>query len=998
MSRSVRFALLLVCFFLSGFAALLYETAWTREFAFVFGTSELAVAAVLAAYMAGLALGAAIAARLTHRLRRPVLVYGLLELGIALGALAVPLGIRGVTAAYVLLLGGLDAPPEQMSLLTALFHLAGAFVVLVPCTALMGATLPLLARQAVRSEDEIGPRVGLLYAINTFGAIAGTTVAAFWLLPQIGLRATVYVGVAVNALVFVAAALLARDAPAPIEQPLDRPRGQHWILPAIAISGAISFVYEVVWVRLLGYVLGGSTAAFSTMLASFLLGIALGSALASRLATDRTRAALGFGLAQLATATCAWLSFRAADRLPELALAVGASANHLAPGALVAGAVLLPVTCCIGATFPFAVRLFALHAGDAAVASARVYAWNTVGSIVGSIAAGFALLPLLGIEGTIMAGVAGNLALALAPALLERPRRIGFAAAAAVGLVALAAAPLAQPTKLLKTSVLTSHEFQGDLSYLGVGRSATVALIDTGSHWRVTTNGLPESAIDRVEYPISRFSAVGWLGMLPVLARPDAERVLVIGLGGGNTLAAVPSSVDSIDVIELEPEVVAANRKVPDRRGGQPLDDPRVTLRLGDARGALMLSEGRYDAIVSQPSHPWTSGASHLYTREFFELAKSRLEPDGVFVQWIGVYFVSEELMPSLLASLHSVFEHVEVYRPLAPALIFVASDAPLDTLASAPRALAAGPRDYDTEGIHRVEDIAATRVLDSAASAALAADVAINTDDHNRLATSIRPVGRNGGIDWVTRLLAPGDQLPELAKDLDLPVVIRRLHAIGQQPRVGRLTRAQRGSARLIAMGWTAYENGQLGRATRLFERARVIEPDSMDALIGLVALGGDVGDNGDLPEHVRALAQGERDLAQGDWQAVRALDPILARWQPGEILFQEALRMRVRWRIASGDPELAREALALSDALFHRDHLIEDYVWRAEAAALAGLPAFAWASLREIGEHLPRGVRGADGPQRGLSIAARLPPDPNSEVILRTLRNRARGGRAMR
>ena len=196
----MTFALLLVCFFLSGFSALLYETAWTREFAFVFGTSELAVAAVLAAYMAGLALGAAIAARIAPRVRRPILAYGGLELAIALWALTVPFGIRTLTSIYLGWLGGLGAPPETMALTTALFHLVGAFVILVPCTALMGATLPLLARHAVREDAQIGPRVGLLYAINTLGAIAGTTFAAFALLPALGLRHTVHVGVAVNAL------------------------------------------------------------------------------------------------------------------------------------------------------------------------------------------------------------------------------------------------------------------------------------------------------------------------------------------------------------------------------------------------------------------------------------------------------------------------------------------------------------------------------------------------------------------------------------------------------------------------------------------------------------------------------------------------------------------------------------------------------------------------------------------------------------------------------
>src|SRR5438093_8352341 len=253
----MTFALLLACFFLSGFSALLYETAWMREFAFVFGTSELAVVAVLAAYMGGLALGAALAARVAPRVRRPVPASGVRELGIALWALALPSAIRAVSALYLGWLGGLDALPETLGIATHAFHLAGAFAVLVPCTALMGATLPLLASHAVTRDDQIGPRVGLLYAVNTTGAIAGTLTAAFVLLPALGLRHTVHVGPAVNSLAFATAAALARRAPPGTAAPAPRASGVPWILPAIAVSGAVSFGYEVLWFRLFGQLLGG---------------------------------------------------------------------------------------------------------------------------------------------------------------------------------------------------------------------------------------------------------------------------------------------------------------------------------------------------------------------------------------------------------------------------------------------------------------------------------------------------------------------------------------------------------------------------------------------------------------------------------------------------------------------------------------------------------------------------------------------------------------------
>src|SRR5262249_53770254 len=182
--------------------------------------------------------------------------------------------------------------------------------------------------------------------------------------------------------------------------------------------------------------------------------------------------------------------------------------------------------------------------------------------------------------------------------------------------------------QLLRASPL-GGVYDGALTYLAVGRSSTVGLFGSGMGWRLTNNGLPESYIRPAGYPPEP-TAAHWLSILPVLVRPEIERMVIIGLGAGMTRSAVPSSVHSIDVIELEPEVVAANRTVTGRAGGDPLADPRVSLRLGDARGALVLAHRRWDAIVSQPSHPWTAGASHLYTREFFALVHSRLEPRGV--------------------------------------------------------------------------------------------------------------------------------------------------------------------------------------------------------------------------------------------------------------------------------------------------------------------------------------------------------------------------------
>jgi spermidine synthase len=992
----VRFLLLLVCFFVSGFAALLYQTAWTREFAFLFGTSELAVVAVLAAYMGGLALGAAAAARYVGRLTRPVLAYGVLELGIAFGALAVPFLIRLVQGAYLGLAGGLDAPPETMALTTALFHLVGSFVVLVPCTALMGATLPLLARYAVSEDSQVGPRIGILYAVNTFGAIAGTLTAAFVLLPAFGLRQTVLIGIVGNAVVFLAAAALARGiAGMPPETGAGHaPRARfHWILPAMLLSGAVSFLYEVLWTRLLGQVLGGSTAAFASMLSSFLLGIALGSAIASRFAKTRSAATVGFAVSQVGSGVLAWFAFRMADRLPELTAAVGASAATPATGAAAAGAVLLPVTLCIGATFPFGVRLLAHDADEAAAVSGRVYAWNTVGSIVGAIGAGFFLLPMLGLEGTATVGIVTSLLLALATALGSAPRRPILAGLAGVALAAVLFVGLPVPENLLLHSAIAGGRTQGELFYLGVGRSATVTVVEHSEGWRILTNGLPESGVERREVPDLRFNETAWLSLLPTAARPETEEMLIIGLGGSKTLEGVASSVKSIDVIELEEEVVTANRLIP--RDVQPLDDPRVHLRIGDARGAMNLSDKHYDAIVSQPSHPWTSGASHLYTRDFFELVHSKLEPGGIFVQWIGAGFVNVELFGSLMAAMSDVFPYVHVYRPVPAAMVFMASDQPIDLLESGPRALAVAPESFGRYGIHRVEDFYASWSLDTEGVKKLAEGRPINTDDHNRLATTRLPaVDRHMNRDTFDASLAVVDALtPERLAAVDVISVLRRMQWNGEGLRARKLMRRIPRAERLAAEAWVMLDMGPLPRAQSMFRRALEVDPASPAARAGMIAsfLGEELAPDSLGPAET-ALLKANAALRAQDWKAIAELDAELAKIGPGDLLFGSATRARAAWRIEGNDPELGREAIGIIDRVLTRERTANHYFMRAKAGHLAGDDAIAWAALAQLsinGRPRPALVKSA------LELTRELGPAPEGSQVMAQLTYLSQGGR---
>lgn len=966
---NVRPIIVLACFFLSGVAGLVYETAWTHELALVFGTSEPAIAAVLAAYMAGLALGAAMAARWVDRVRSPLRLYALIELGIGLAALAVPFGLAAARRVQILLLGGLEELPAGDGIGSTLFYLLASFVILLVPTSLMGATLPLLVRHAVREERDIGRRSGLLYAVNTAGAAGGVLLAAFVLLPRLALGPTVLVAVGLNALVAVLAWVLARttrESAARLGREPLRAVGssrESWVLPVMLLSGAVAFTWEILWTRLLTYVLGGSAYAFGTMLATFLAGIALGSLAAARLATSRDRARRGLAWSQGGVAVLSIAAFLIVDRLPALARELSVGAASLVGAATLSALTLLPGALAMGATFPFAVRLLSREAGEAGAAAARVYSWNTLGAIVGALGAGFVLLPRLEFTRTAVAAAAVSLLLAAAISL-RRPRVPLVAGLAVVLFSWLVVRPPATPWTLLRHSVLQNETAAGgasetrasDVAYFGVGRGATVTLLEQDGEWRLASNGLPESVIQPRGARPGRYQIARWLSLLPLAVRPETETMLVIGLGGGNTVEYVPAGVRSISVVELEAEIVAANRYLSGRRAVDPQADPRVELHVSDARSALHLSERRFDAIVSQPSHPWTSGASHLFTREFFSLARERLRPGGVLVQWIGLAFVDEALIRVLVATLTEVFANVEVYQPTVGALLFVASEEALN-LEAASRTVAAAPAEWRVVGVRAGEDLLATRLLDDTGSRALAVGAPINRDRRNLLQVR-SPRALADPIDRrrLDEIVGPLDPLVR-----ELPPT--PLHVTRQLLRRGRARRAQRlvaslppGPRRLAGRGWLQLAAGRQREASRAFRQLLAAVPDDEEALAGLLLLSPQYGAT--MPSGLRPsaaaldLLEGRRLARAGDWSALEALDPALATIEATSPLHGEAVRLRIEWR-RYADPQRAREALDLLEPSMVPAPLATDLALRADLGRMAGASEVALASLLELSSH---------------------------------------------
>jgi spermidine synthase len=988
---SLRQAALYTCFALSGLAALAYQTAWTREFALVFGTSELAVATVLAAYMAGLALGARLIEGLLPRIGAPVRFYAGLEAGIALAAVVlVPLCLRLADAGLTSLFGHQGELPAAASGAHLLYYLLSAFATLLIPTTLMGATLPILVRDSVHSEREIGSRIGALYACNTAGAVGGALLTALVLLPQLGLRATQWSAGAVNLLVCAIALLLIpeersmRGTQGASQAPTPGAGAAFWVLPLMSLSGAVAFVHEVLWARLLQRSVGSSVMAFGVMVASFLLGIALGGAIGSRLARTRAGATRWWILAQALIAVAAAGAWYA---LLAWARADGPFWDRAALSAVL----LMPLTFAIGLTYPLAVRVLAADAADAARASARVYAWNTCGAILGALLGGFVLIPLLRYEGTLALVAISSLVLALGGmVLLARSSWRWWAAPAILAIGAALLYRPAPPEALLHLSPV--RRLTGPLLYYGVGRSADVVVISELQSLALLSNGLPEAAISRAG-EVTPISVESWMSAVAVLARPDIRSLLIVGFGGGNAVAAVPPSVANIDVIELEPEVLRANRAIATLRNRDPLADSRLNLILNDARSALALSDRRYDAIVSQPSHPWTAGASHLYTREFLEQAHAHLRSGGVFVQWMGAEFLDPKLLRSMLATLHAVFPQVRLYRVTPTALLLLASDLPLDTEQHPDRiraVLDSATLHYARLGLAAPENLVAALALDTAGVAQLAAGAPLITDDDNRLAMAgvqERRLGLSG--PQLSRLLAPYDPLTQAASFIHTdigaqlafdyigrsvlssaqadPEVAQRLQRLiealpdSDQREYLRYDTAIRAehpdeAARVLRAGLQRWPTSQL--LNYALVQSHVDEfaagHPSAEALAALGRLTGDAA----------LVLRGVRLAATQDWQAVAQLDAALAEVRIAAPWGLEAAQLRVEWRARVANPELRQrygdEALAIIDEALPQQPTVVWYALRAMSAVGTNRPEVGLESIasftRVAEENLPQ------------------------------------------
>jgi spermidine synthase len=783
--------LLHLLFFASGAAGLIYEVVWVRRFGTIFGSSVYSVAIVTALFMCGLGLGGFLAgrfadARFREDPRAPLRWYGRFELAIGVLGLALAMGLPHLEALSAAISS--YAPDAQgwyrLTSAASFARYALAALLLAPITLLMGGTLTLLVRQVVaRDVDAAGWRIGTLYAVNTAGAALGCLATDLVLVPGLGILGTQALAVALNFGAGLGALALARlpaDAPAAAPRPEPPAAGEAapsallgFTALALGLTGFASMGLQVVWFRHLVSIFGGYRPFFSLLLFVILMGLWVGSlaggwcerrvrrplllyAVAVALFAASALAALSvFGIEQVEEHRRALFGSGGSAARSDLAWEVAIHWTALRPALWVVG---IPILF-LGAAFPLANAHVQRSAAQVGGRAGVLYLANTAGGVLGSLLAGFVLLPGLGAQRAALALVGAALASLAALQLAGRGapsrelRRRGsravFAASWALGLAALFGFARLPADHLVRR--MFSFPPKYEVLVLHEGVNETLAIVEKpGSHRTLFTNGhsMSSTSIDGQRYMRS-------FAHVPLLLHDAPKKAMVMCFGVGNTLAAtLLHPLESVDMVDYSADVLR-HAGYFEETNGRPLEDPRVKVFVNDARQHLrMTPPGSYDLITGEPPPIPYAGVVNLYSREFFALARSRLRPGGLISYWFPIDQVNEEVARSLVRSFVDVFPESVLLSGFGNELILLGANGPLPQVdlarlaqRSADPAIA---RDLRAIFMARPEELVGTFAASADTMRRASRDAAPVTDD--------RPSLEYGGVQFVRRPTRPPD------------------------------------------------------------------------------------------------------------------------------------------------------------------------------------------------------------------------------------------------
>jgi len=661
-SRRLLPALLLL-FVGSGCAALIYEVVWFQLLELVIGSSAVSMGVLLGTFMGGMCLGSLLLPRFMPAGMHPLRMYAWLELGIGIFGLALLFAMPLVGGVYTAWAGSGVTGMFMRGLIAA--------VCLLPPTMMMGATLPAIGRWVETTREGVA-WLGYFYGGNTAGAVAGSLLAGFYLLSVHDSAVATYVAAALNVTVTGLALVIAGLAPLPSASTpdvggenvavRDTPRsdasGSRLVYVAIALSGLTALACEVLWTRSLSLLFGATTYTFSLILAVFLAGIGLGSSIGASLARTLERPRVALGWCQLGLcAAMAWTSWILTDSLPYWPINPSIAPNAWFQFQLDLVRALfaaLPGSILWGASFPLALASVVRRGDDPARLVGGVYAANTVGAIVGSLTASLLLVVWIGTQHAqqvliVVAALSGFMLLAE-----SRVPAVPLALAGGVaGLLVLAIKPV--PGVFIAYGRYTATQLgQSEVIYSGEGWNASVAVSERPNGVRNYHNaGKVQASSEPQDMRLQRM-----LGHLTTLVPKQARSVVVIGCGAGVTAGAVSidPAVQQETIAEIEPLVPRVVSTYFADHNFSVVTNPKVRVHLDDARHFLFTTDQKFDAITSDPLDPWVKGAAMLYTREFFELAKSRLNPGGVVTLFVQLYESNTEAVKSEVATFFEAF------------------------------------------------------------------------------------------------------------------------------------------------------------------------------------------------------------------------------------------------------------------------------------------------------------------------------------------------------
>ena len=747
---------LYVLFFLSGLTCLLYEVAWIRLITLQIGGTTIAVSTTVTAFMGGLALGAWLVSLLRDRVHRPVFLYGWLELGISLFALM----SSWLVPSWMSWLDHFGIQSGVFSMMVR--SLWASLLLLLPCMA-MGATLPLLAYALPGEANDREKGTVVLYTINAIGAFCGVVLAGYILLPLVGTMRALVMAACLNFLVGVGAIFLSRWKEKRVRLE-DRSLEEYrlaipppWLCWVVGLVGFGAMACQVIWTRIVVLVVGGSVFAYTTVIATVLLGIGLGGLLLRWWLKKSGRSSPLYELLIL-TVLSLWLSLGLASHLPAIFLSVlGEDRSAVRPIFLVGlkftvtALVLLLPAMSLSACFSCSIARWQRKGAVSDVG--LLYAWNTVGGIVGSFAGAFVLLPSLNVIGAIYLVIGVLMAAALMTlAARELGRRwlkwrivIGLLTCVIVGCFRpswhnhlMVSGPYKYSETYLarSTSELVEEVSKVEkLVYYRDGKAATVSVAMSRNAAQpelyLSVNGKMDGS-SYSDLPTQRLSA-----HVPMVIHPNPREVCVIGMGTGCSAGSVAlHEVRAVEVVEIEPAVVEAatlfghvNHRVH--------ENPKVRIRIGDGRAYLKGCQGAFDVIISEPSNPWQAGSSDLFTRSYYQRCSKALKKGGLMCQWMQIYGLKPDSVRILLKTYRSVFPHVLVFMSLEYADLLVLgsqSEVFLDLPSIRERLalpLIATDLSSSAVGIDSVEDFFARfRLGPEAVEKLIGQDLPLHTDD----------------------------------------------------------------------------------------------------------------------------------------------------------------------------------------------------------------------------------------------------------------------------